>query len=259
MGGIEYRKVVETVADDFQENPINYVTERDFQVAMVEKLRAMLSPASATLTTTVLDGTSDTSFKRAYWQQIQRQMSTQGQIDRVHTELSVQKNERLDVAVFQPELSHPIQWVSGGSKRFDERDLEFVCELKFVKNKTSFPTTSGHPVRELAANPSSAPRLCESVSSDTSILDISENGIEKDIKELNRLSDVPTRIMLLVSNNNYLYQNPTPAEKDDYRFGELYHRLGKAARRWMAKTASEGVDILYVHPRGSLWLTDSDR
>lgn len=31
--------------------------------------------------------------------------------------------------------------------------------------------------------------------------------------------------------------------------------MGKAAREWMRREATEGVEILYVHPRGKNWIT----
>ena len=92
-------------------------------------------------------------------------------------------------------------------------------------------------------------------SSGEPLLDFSENKIRGDIHELNRLSEADDRFLLLFSNNNYLYDNPTKAEFDCYKYGELYRRMGKAAREWMKREADEGVDILYTHPRGMTWLT----
>jgi hypothetical protein len=90
---------------------------------------------------------------------------------------------------------------------------------------------------------------------DNPILDFDENKLRADIHELNRLQDVDERYLLLFSNNNYLYQNPTAHESTDYQYGDLYYRMGKAAREWMRNEAAEGVEILYIQPRGIDWIT----
>lgn len=252
-----YRDLVEQLAVEFQQNPVDYVAEADIQIALVEQLRLELEPVVATAEEVSIEGGSPGSFKRDYWQTVQQKLSEKGRIDRVHAEVSVQQGERLDVAVFQPELTHPIQWVSGGSKRFNEDDLECVFELKFVKNKTSFPNHSEHPIRQLAKNAPSTETLLQKASSDDPVLDFSANKIRADIHELNRLDGVDARFLLLFSNNNYLYHEPTAVELDSYRYGDLYHRLGKAARRWMREEANDAVEILYIHPRGMIWITES--
>ena len=242
-----YRQLSEALAKDFMRNPIDYVAEADLQTRLVELLRSELSPAVATANGIGLKGTSEDSFKRDYWQTIEQKLADSGKMNRVHAELSVEQGERLDVAVFKSELRHPVEWVAGGSKRFNEEDIDCVYELKFVKNKTSFPKQPGNPISELAENsPSQMQR----------VLDFNENKIRADIQELNRLSDVRGRFLLLFSNNNYLYHDPTQTEKDSYRYGELYHRMGKAAREWLKQEADDGVEILYAHPRGMTWLTD---
>lgn len=250
-----FRALANELAVDFQQNPINYVTEADLQIALVELLRSELSPIVAATDDVTLEGTSDTSFKRDYWQTLQAQLTKAGSLDRVHAEVSVQQGERLDVAVFQPELTQSIEWVAGGSKRFNERDIECVYELKFVKNKTSFPKHTGYPVAELADTDLSVEQLLQRADSDDPLLDFEENKLQADIQELNRLETVDERFLLLFANNNYLYHDPTLTETTAYRYGELYHRMGKAAREWMGSEANSSVNILYVHPRGQVWLT----
>lgn len=250
------RTTVEQIGDAYQQNPLDFVAEADIQVALVEALRAQLSPVEASATEISLEGGSTGSFKREYWQTAQERLLETEELNRVHTEVSVRKGERIDVVVFHSELTESIRWVSGGSKRFSTEDVECAFELKFVKNKTSFPKHSGYPVDELASQNPSVETLLDKTDSDGSILDFGENKIRADIHELNRLSDVDKRYLLLFSNNNYLYQNPTTRESTEYRYGELYHRMGKAAREWMRREASDGVEILYVHPRGMQWITE---
>lgn len=249
------RAAAEQIADAFQRNPLDFVAETDLQVALVEALRTRLSPVEASATNITLEGGSMGSFKQEYWQTAQEQLMATGQINRVHTEVSVQKGERIDVVVFHSELTESIKWVSGGSKRFDTADIECAFELKFVKNKTSFPKHPGHPVDELASQKPSVKTLLQRMDSDNPILDFDENNIRSDIHELNRLQDVNERYLLLFSNNNYLYHYPTARESIDYRYGDLYHRMGKAAREWMRGEATNGVEILYIHPRGMDWIT----
>lgn len=251
-----YRQCAERLAKSFQQNPTDYVAEADIQVGLVELLRAELSPVVASADEIGFKGTSSGSFKRDYWQTIEQKLSENETLNRVHAEVSVRQGERLDVAVFGSELTEPIQWVSGGSKRFSENDIDCVYELKFVKNKTSFPKHSGNPVSELANKRPSVDTMLQRAKSSDPLLDFSENKIRADIHELNRLTNVNERFLLLFSNNNYLYHNPTATESDSYRYGELYHRMGKAAREWIRQEADGDVEILYVHPRARLWVTE---
>jgi hypothetical protein len=250
-----FRAVAQQIADSFERNPLDFVAEADLQFALVEALRTRLSPVKAAATNITLEGGSTGSFKREYWRTAQEQLMSTGQLNRVHTEVSVEKGERIDVVVFNSQLTKPIKWVSGGSKRFNTADIECAFELKFVKNKTSFPKQSGFPVDELSSQNPSVETLLQQSDSNEPILDFDENKIRADIQELNRIEDVNQRYLLIFSNNNYLYQNPTARELGDYRYGELYHRMGKAAREWMRREATEGVEILYVHPRGKEWIT----
>lgn len=249
-----YRDVAEQLARVFRQNPLDYVAEADLQATLVQMLRAQLSPEQA-IVSSELTGGSDTSFKREYWQTAQQRLAETGQLNRVHTEVSVRKGERLDVVVFQDEIAHPIEWVSGGSKRFSSADVDCAIELKFVKNKTSFPKQSGYRVTELADRNLSQEALAERVGTDESILDVDENKLRDDLEELNSLAGIRDRLLLLFSNNNYLYHDPTDTESTEYRYGELYHTMGQAARQWLQTKIVNDVDILYVHPRGSVWLS----
>lgn len=109
-----FRATAEQIADSFRENPLDFVAEADLQFALVEALRSRLSPVKASAINISLEGGSTESFKREYWQTAQEQLKTTGQLNRIHTEVSVEKGERIDVTVFDSELTEPIKWVSGG-------------------------------------------------------------------------------------------------------------------------------------------------
>jgi hypothetical protein len=249
-----FRRAATFVARDFRANPVDYVAEADLQFAVVEALRSTLSPATASVRDPRLRGVAD-GFKREYPDRVERRLTETGELNRVHAEVSVRQGERLDVAVFRPEITAPVDWVSGGSKRFDEGDLSCVYELKFVKNKTSFPKHTGHPVAELADEAPTVEALLDRVGSDDPVLDLEENKLRPDVEELNRLDGVDERYLLLFSNNNYLYHDPTAREVESNRYGRLYRRMGAAARRWLRDEAGDGTEVLYVHPRGTTWLT----
>jgi len=250
-----YADLAEELAVDFESNPVDYVAEADLQATLFGLARDRVNPTKATVQQPTLEGTAEDSFKRDYWKTAQEDLADAGEIHRVHTEVSVRKGERLDIAVFEPILSESIQWVSGGSKRFAESDLEAALELKFVKNKMSFPRRPGYTVSDLADEMPSVDRLLGRGTNEEPILDLSENKLRSDIEELNELTAVDHRYLVIVSNNNYLYHAPTAAETSEYRYGELYQRMGEAARVWLADNASDDVDVLYAHPRGSVWLT----
>ena len=251
-----YQGIAEELAENFRENPLDYVAEADLQISLVELLRSRLSPPTSVADGISLEGVGDDSFKREYPQTIERKLTQNGQLNRVHAEVSVKKGERLDAAVFRHELTEDIRWVSGGSKRFSEGDIEAAYELKFVKNKTSFPKHPGNSVDELAEDEPSVEGILQREGSDDPLLDFDENKIRADIRELNELQEVENRFLLIFSNNNYLYHNPTPMEKSSYRYGEVYHKMGRAARRWMKREANDPVGILYVHPRGQTWISE---
>jgi hypothetical protein len=124
----------------------------------------------------------------------------------------------------------------------------------FVKNRTSFPKHSGHRIRDLDLAELSTDRLVGSDGSDP-VLDFTENKLRGDIAELNRLTDASCRILVLASNNGYLYHDPTRRGTEEYRYGELHHLFGRAACRWIADECRPGVGVLYVHPRGQSWLS----
>lgn len=243
---MEYRELADKLGNEFVGNPIDFVTEVDLQVRLVELLRSSLSEDRSKVVDPVLENTQS-SYKEEYWKAIQKGLGESGEIDRVHTEVSVQQGERLDVAVFDSVIEHRIQWVSSGSKRFVTSDIETVFELKFVKNKYKFPTKTGVTVDELQSKDLSVSEIVDK-------LDFSENKIASDISELNRLDNISNRYFLIFSNNNYLFGDPVTEPEQNYKYGNLYAKMGEAARRWMRDELDSDVDLLYVHPKNSKWI-----
>ena len=246
--GHDYTQLCEELGREFVTNPMNFITEVDLQVRFVEKLRSELECNVSDVKNPILKDTSR-SYKQDYWKEIQSRLVDNQCLDRVHTELSVQQGERLDVAVFEPQIGNQIQWVASGSKRFKADDLECVAELKYIKNKYKFPTETGTTVAQLKSEDLSVEDLLKS-----NTLDVDENNLVSDIRELNRLNEVDARYYLIFSNNNYLYKEPTHRELD-HRNGPIYEKLGRAARQWMDEAVDSEVGILYTHPLGTEWIS----
>lgn len=233
-----YGDTIEEFADRVATNPHQYVTEIDVQVELVVHLNHVLDDTSAEFTGSLIG--SSPGYKLAYMDAVEDAFD---RFNRVHTEISLQQGtgdddwrERLDVAVFKEELSHDIEW-RRGSKRFHRDDIEAAIELKFVKNKPKFPTTT--KIRNLQDRDISVSDLRD-------VVDLSANSIKKDIEELGRL-DAETYLFIF-SNYNYLYQgNLADTERGDNV--ELYRRLGDAAEQELAELAEENnVSLIYVHP-----------
>lgn len=241
-----YETPIQNLREEFIKNPGNFVAEADLQVRLVELIRDGLSDGKSTVENPTLEGTPS-SYKEGYWKKVQEGLETHGEIDRVHTEVSVEQGERVDVVVFKPEIEKQIEWVSNGSKRFSASDIEAVIELKFVKNKYKFPKQTGITVDGLKDRDPSVEELQKSGD-----LDFSENNIGADIKELNGLEEVPNRYLVLFSNNNYLFEKPLSEEESDYNNSELYSTMGEAARNRISDELDDGVEFLYTHPRTEL-------
>lgn len=243
---MSYRELAGELGDEFVSHPLDFVTEVDLQVRLVDLLRRELSEGRSRVRDPILEDTPS-SYKEEYWKEIQERLKKKGEIDRVHTEASVKQGERLDVAVFSREIENRIRWVSSGSKRFSTSDIDAVFELKFIKNKYKFPTKKGVTRDELQKKD---PPVDDLISD----LDFSENKIESDVKELNRLDDVSNRFFLLFSNNNYLFGEPVTEPEQHYKYGDLYAKMGTAARKWISDNLDQDVGFLYVHPKAKQWI-----
>lgn len=242
---MEYATVVEALGDDYVDRPVEFGTEADLRCRLVSLLEDSLSSSGglqASLEDLELVGRSP-SYKVAYRRQIESRLRDRGTIGRIRLDVSVDKGENFDVAVFGDELHHPIQWVRNGSKRFDARDLEAVVSLKFIKNKC-YPPTNRAITDDALLDPSLQDLEAE--------FNPNENGLASDIAELRTLDADVERFFVLVSNNNYLFADPiTESEADE----AIKRRVGAAARQWLAGAADD-VSIRYVHPLGSTWVSE---
>lgn len=249
----DYARVSAEVAQRFVTNPADFVTGTDLRFDLARRLYDRVEPPTSTVADSPLPETSEEPFKRNYWRAIRDKLEERGELSRVHADVSASEGGPFDVVVFEPRIGS-IDWVSHGSKRFRERDLEAAFELTFVERKFAFPKHVGDDT--LDTNVPSVEEILARTGSSDPILDFEENELRSDLRELNRLDDVEHRFLLLFSTNNYLYQNPGARETDESRRGELYRRLGTAARAWLDDHAAPGVGILYAHPRGLAWVSD---
>lgn len=240
-----YQSVVDALGESFVTRPFDFVTEVDLQVELARRLDDDLAERDARMASVsdprLVGGTR--SYKEVYKETIEERLQEQQAMGRVHTEVSVKQGKRYDIAVFNETVQHPLEWVSAGSKRFDERDLDAVVELKYVKNKCYPPTHCS--IRDDRLLELSLPDLVEE-------LDTKENKLEGDLEELRALPDTVETYFVLVSNNNYLFAEPlSTAEQAE----EKKKRVGEAARHWLRETVDK-TGVLYVHPRGKTWLSE---
>lgn len=238
-----FQEVCEAVASEFVARPVDFTVEYEVQARHYEQLRQRLA-ANGELETVgqrpTLAKTTD-GYKRDYWQAVQSKWEENGGLTRVHPEVTVQKGERIDLAVLASETDY-VEW-HNGSKRFDANDLDAAFEVKYIKNKSRFPTTAR--VNRLRGMDDTQLRT---------VLDTAENGLVDDLNELGNLPDDVDTFLLLYSNKNYLYADPVTETEVEHE--PVYERLGNIARDWLAATARENnTAVLYATPQWHEWLT----
>lgn len=226
---MDYIRIAEELKDKFIENPIDFVTESDLQFELVHIIKRELSIRNqiyCKVEKTELKNEKKIRFyKLEYFDMIQKKLHYKAKMNRVHCEVSITKGKRIDVVVFNQKLKNRINWVAQGSKRFHEDDIETAIELKFIKNKLNFPMKDGR-------------------------INLNENKISVDIEDLGKLKK-SKNFLLIFSNNNYLYHNPTDKETKKI----MYIYRGKKAIDSLRKKGKENkVNILYVHPRDWFWI-----
>jgi len=179
---MSYKAVMESLGDVFLDRPFDFVTEIDLQVELARLLDESLVEMGEQ-TGSVADPrlVGDTrSYKLVHKDRIEARLQELEAMRRVHTEVSVEQGKRYDVVVFNETVQYPVEWVSNGSKRFDERDLDAVIELKYVKNKCYPPTDCS--IRDDRLEEWSIDELQEE-------LDTEENKLENDLWELQSLPE----------------------------------------------------------------------
>lgn len=240
---MNYRKAAKRLGQEFVDHPLNFITEVDLQVRLMQLLQRELKDEN-TLQAEVKDTNipgSARSYKSSYKRSIEEKLGERETLGRVHTEVSVKQGNRFDVVVFQDEISNPVQWVRTGSKRFNEDDLEAVFEMKYIKNKNYFPF-------EWHIN---SEKILETTNKELrKQLNKTENKIQGDLTELKNLPDYVDTYFLLFSNNNYLFHgNLSKKEKEE----KTKIRVGEVAQNWLVDE-SRFTSILYTHPMNSIWL-----
>ena len=232
---MKFHNLAERIGDQFIKNPGDFVTETDLQVQLASLLREALGrPPDANSPLFKVD--SGSTFKQSYIDAVEDGYNHEG-IDLVHTEVSLEKGERIDIGVFDsPQPT--VRW-ENGSKKFNADDFAALFELKFVKNRKKPPTTTGFKPYQERNNSYGQGTL-------NSAINWEDIGVKADIEALGKRTSVPYRAVLVFSNFNYYYHQPTKQEVDH---APLYEDLGNAAQSMMQKVGNDmGVNVLYVAP-----------
>lgn len=242
---MEYGGIVDQLAEEFIERPIEYGTEADLRVRLYRLLVDRLAAAGrarADATDPRLIGETR-SYKRSYKETVENRFREHGTIRRVRLDASIDKRQQYDLVVFNETIEHPVEWIRSGSKRFHEDDLDAAFTIKFIKNKCYPPT-------ECSITDDS---ILEMESDDLrAAINVKENNLRGDLEELRALPDDVDAFFVLLSNNNYLFAEPlAEAERTERK----KRRIGEAVRGWLRDNA-DGVDVLYIHPGGSTWLSE---
>lgn len=246
-------EVVENFARTVATNTGAFVTERDLQAHLANRLRSAVDQEAGENVhlQPTFEGKGNVyhSYPTALEQGFK---NTQAGFPPVHMEISIEKGERFDIAVFDETLS-TITW-DDGSKKFPSEDIVGLFELKFVKNWKKPPSETGFHPSEKAAGELSDEEVLDK-------LDFGTVGVKKDIEErLSQRRDVPYRCAIIVSNFNFYYYRPS-AEIVEHN--DFYEQMGVVARRHLAEVAARNdVNLVYIAPYtandtpigGAVWL-----
>lgn len=242
---MRYRKIAEKLGEEYIDRPVEFGTEADLRVRLHKLLTDELREESqlyADVKDPRLVGETR-SYKQAYKQNIESKLRERGSINRIRLDTSVDKRRQYDLVCFKNRVEAPISWVRSGSKRFDEKDLDATFGIKYIKNKC-YP-----PIRCPISDES---LLDMDLGELQSVFNAKENSIGSDIEDFNSLPADVTSVFVLISNNNYLFVEPLTEEEQNE---QKKQRAGIGGQEWL-KSAADDVDVLYVHPYGSTWITD---
>lgn len=253
---MSYHNLLTEVAGEYVRSPIEFTVELDFQARLSEVFRANLRSRDslfAEFENDTIRYTGDSpNYKESYVDHIMEKVGWSTQpFSRVHTEVAPYDSliadnlprEHIDLVVFSERLIHPINW-RGGSQRHHWDDYDIAIEIKYIKNKSKFPSS-----------------INESKTDDIPIqglrntIDLEENSLAPDLEELARLPKSTETYLMIVSNHDYLYRGVID-DLDDTK-QRRYSRLGQAAIKELQSRA-EGTHILYVHPTGWQWLSGNN-
>lgn len=237
-------EVVNQLVGEYIGCPIEYGTEADLRVRLYQLLLDELESTGgkmADVRDPRLLGETRT-YKRTYKETVEDRLRERGTIRRVRLDASIDKRQQYDVVVFNETLESPVEWIRSGSKRFDEDDLAAALNIKFIKNKCYPPTQCSITDDSILEMESDELR---------SELNVKENNLRGDLEALQALPDSVRTFFVLVSNNNYLFAEPLG---DEERRELKKRRVGEAVRDWLGENAG-GVNVRYVHPNGSTWVS----
>lgn len=211
-----YRSSLKQLAQEFLRTPVNFVTESDLKIRLVEILRRRLKNDKCKIGNPEIN--KPNSYKKKYWREIEEKIKENPGISRVHAEVSVEKNKRFDIAVFKPKeiiLHFREEGLAGGSKRFEEKDLEAIIEIKFVKNNYYFGKEEDYL------------------------------NIFPRIEDFQNLDKVDRKFLVIFSHFNFLFKDPCEMER---KRGPIYKRSKKAREELHKRTTKRDLEILYIYP-----------
>jgi hypothetical protein len=157
---------IKQLKEEFQNNPLNFVTERDCVIRLVELLKSKRPPGDKTVQAEAKIDPNVPKKKRNYVEAIGKPQM----IDRIHTEVNYGEKSKLDLIVFNGEKVI-IRINKNCTKYFRPEDFDYAVELKFIKNKPS-------PYRDLMKR------------------------FEDDIKKLEALNEKVKKYLIIISNKN---------------------------------------------------------
>lgn len=242
------------LAKEFEQNPMDFVLERDLQARLYELLQKRLitedkQAAKFTCSTRLAIGDKTPDYKRDYVQEIEEDLRQRDGISRVHTEIAFFQpmeerhgREQFDVAILRDQIDRPFVW-NDGSKRVDMDLVETAIELKYVKNKTGFPVDMTFD--EVENN--DIQTISDNINKDA-------NDIRGDLDELTEVNDVYTTDVCLVIASNYDYLHLSDTHDYLVRRNEVQDKVGDAVVQWIQNEYS--VPVLYTCPFTSEWIIE---
>ena len=249
---------LDRLADEFVDRPIDFVLEADLQARIYEMLRSELRSRGELYADwdpkwhgLELGGHPEHMQENVgkIKDKVEQKVETAGEspFSRVHTEVMIMepfagdRNEMLDLAVFEQTGRRPVIW-NDGSKRFDAETIDTAIELKFVKNKAKFPCSLSFSEVENLDQHSLRDEI-----------DLTSNSIQADVDELEYLASEYTTTdayFVLYSNYDYLYRSTVASDSRRHR---IYEKIGNAVCAELREQCDE-ISVQYVHPMGSEWI-----
>jgi hypothetical protein len=246
------QQAVEKLGYNFEERPMDFFAESDLQSRLYEYLRTEFDdrnnltvsyPQNNAMGVGPVSYIDERQKTRSFQQQIEKETndtaksSTDHHLTRVHTEIyareqfGLSSDNRLDIAILSadqhPQEFRPVFWENGKQKASVE-GMSGAIELKYLRSRADFRQKIAN------INPKKA-----SVSKIASKVDLSINGIEKDLTKSDDLGD-PTgydldTVLVLMSNYDCLHRGRN----------QNYNRSGYGVDAKIGDAVVESIDQQY--------------